>query len=320
MSDETTAEAEVPKFYWDQWPEGMLTEKQLRAKRLKPGPLAALIHYAKAADGSGFLKVYREAEATSNPISPSKLAAIEKAKATRRRKRTCMECGLYVAVNDHWDWLTTDQRCRCCGIREWAREFADQEFVVLDCETTGIWGAEILQISIIDQTGAVLLSTYLKPSVPIVEEEYERSDPDEDGWRGPRRTAFAVNGITNAMVADAPAFAEMVDRIREVLTGKLVLAFNAEFDSRQLVEACERVGVPGIDANWKCVQRAMSEYYGDYSRRYHDFKYVSLDRACAVMGVSLVNAHDALADVQATLALVRALAQPAPRKEEKIDD
>ena len=60
---------------------------------------------------------------------------------------------------------------------------------ILDTETTGLYDdAEIVEISIIDENGGVLLDTLVKPLKPIPAE------------------ATAIHGITNEMVATAPTW------------------------------------------------------------------------------------------------------------------
>lgn len=69
--------------------------------------------------------------------------------------------------------------------REWLRNC-----VILDVETTGLDKyAEIVEISIIDEQGHILLNTLVKPLEPI---------PDD---------VIAIHGITNEMVASAPSWA-----------------------------------------------------------------------------------------------------------------
>ena len=66
----------APVYAWDPWPEGLFTRKQLAAKKLNPGPLAGVIPYDKSADGNGWLRLYRESEATPKPaLSPKHQAA-----------------------------------------------------------------------------------------------------------------------------------------------------------------------------------------------------------------------------------------------------
>ena len=307
----------VRQFAWDPWPEGMLTAKQIKQKRLTPGPVRGAIYYPKAADGSGWLWLYREDEATPNPVSEKKRLAVEKGKATKRARRTCQMCGVYQADQMEAAYVLASGFCRCCEIRRWAQELLNQPFVVLDLETTGLDSdADILQIGLVSSSGDVLLDTYIKPVEPIDERRYLNVDDWYDD-RGPRMTAFGVNGISNAMVADAPPFLDVYPRLCELLQGQSIVCYNVSFDRRRLKESCERHHLPVIEATWKCAQVAFAQFYGDYSRKYGDYKYKSLSFACAYLGVDMVPTHDGAEDALATLHVVRALASPPKPKETK---
>ncbi|MEG4026450.1 MULTISPECIES: 3'-5' exonuclease [unclassified Microcoleus] len=87
----------------------------------------------------------------------------------------------------------------------WAREQLSQnDWVILDTETTGLYDAQIVEIAIIDRLGEMLLNTLVKPSIPI-----------------PPEAAY-LHGISDAMVGDPPSFPEVYPRIVEVLKDKRV--------------------------------------------------------------------------------------------------
>ena len=71
----------------------------------------------------------------------------------------------------------------------------ENKYIVLDTETTGLNAAEdeILQVSIIDNEGAVLFDSYIKPTQHTEWAEAER-----------------IHHITPEMVADAPTIAEVM--------------------------------------------------------------------------------------------------------------
>ncbi|MEG3909649.1 3'-5' exonuclease [Microcoleus sp. w2-18bC1] len=94
----------------------------------------------------------------------------------------------------------------------WAREQLTQnDWVILDTETTGLVRAEIVEIAIIDRLGEMLLNTFIKPSIPIPAEVTE------------------IHGISGAMVADAPTFPEVYPT-DAALKDKRVLIYNSAFD------------------------------------------------------------------------------------------
>jgi hypothetical protein len=106
----------VTQYFWESWPEGLFTAKQLAKERLTPGERVGAIWYPKAADGSGWLWLYRKDEATAKaPLSTQRREGIEKAKATRRRNLTCVWCGVYVPGRSHRS-LGADGYCEKCGL------------------------------------------------------------------------------------------------------------------------------------------------------------------------------------------------------------
>ncbi len=71
----------------------------------------------------------------------------------------------------------------------------ENKYIVLDTETTGLNAAEdeLLQVSIIDNEGAVLFDSYIKPTQHTEWAEAER-----------------INHISPEMVADSPTIEEVI--------------------------------------------------------------------------------------------------------------
>jgi hypothetical protein len=94
----------------------------------------------------------------------------------------------------------------------WARTMLSPgRAVVIDCETTDLPGA-LIEVAVLDTTGRILLNTLVNPGSPI------------------SAGASRVHHITDQMVAGASGFAEVLDEILRVTTGRRVLAYNAPFD------------------------------------------------------------------------------------------
>lgn len=165
--------------------------------------------------------------------------------------------------------------------RAWAAAvLADGVACIVDVETTGFAGS-IVEIAAIDAaTGAVLLDTLVDcGSVQI-----------EPG-------AHAVHGITAADLIGAPHWLEVFAQLATVTEGRVVLAYNAQFDHGRVLYDCHRAGLdpahlaePG---RWQCV----------------------MARRCEALGLGadgrlrLDGGHRALADVHATRALLELLAE-----------
>jgi DNA polymerase-3 subunit epsilon len=94
----------------------------------------------------------------------------------------------------------------------------DCPFAVVDCETTGMRASaddRITEIAVVLVQGArreVILDTLVNPERPI-----------------PPAIA-AVTGITDAMVREAPTFADVADQVAAALAGRVFVAHNARFD------------------------------------------------------------------------------------------
>lgn len=168
------------------------------------------------------------------------------------------------------------------------------DYLVLDTETTGLGSdAEICQIAIVDSSGKVLLDTLVKPMQPIPVE------------------ATAIHGITNEMVKDTQPFqwAEVFD----FLNDRNVIVYNSEYDVRLLDQTSFIVGCTiGVEwkqvANFYCAMKQFAKIYGDWSDYHKSYKWKPLSLATAFYGIENIDAHSALSDCLATLAICKAMA------------
>lgn len=158
--------------------------------------------------------------------------------------------------------------------------------IILDTETTGLRAGEdeLLQISIIDDSGEVLIDQYLQPSV----EEWSE--------------AAAINHIYPDMVRNCPHVWDPAvhDRIQRVLDdADLIIGYNTQFDIGFLMAAdFEIPAVTQID-----VMRDFAEVYGDFRPELGDYKWQKLTTAAAYYGYKwdAADAHNSLGDCYATL-------------------
>ena len=167
------------------------------------------------------------------------------------------------------------------------------DYLVLDTETTGLHnGAEICQIAVIESTGEVLLDTLVKPVNPIPAE------------------ATRIHGITNEMVANAPAFP--LDTLYEMLFGRQVIVYNVDYDVSMLYSSVDAASLFTVDwwgiADWHCAMRPFAEIYGEWNEYRQNYKWQSLSTACKFYKIPITEAHSALADCISTLAICRAMA------------
>lgn len=158
--------------------------------------------------------------------------------------------------------------------------------IVIDTETTGLYleEDEILQISVIDGDGRVLLNTFVHP---IFNKEW--SD------------AMDIHGITPEMVADAPYPDAIVPILKGIFeSAHTVIGYNIDFD------------LGFIRNDWRIsphckiidVMKEFAEVYGEWSDYYGGYKWQSLSTAAAYYDYDF-DAHDSLEDVKATLHVYR---------------
>lgn len=178
-------------------------------------------------------------------------------------------------------------------VRQWAQQMFEEGFVLLDFETTDFNG-EPVAVAAIDHTGSILLQTLVQPKTYAISEG-----------------AHSVHGISNADVADAPTFEHNVyDKLKTILTGKHVIAYNKAFDHGVLQKTCDLYDkVMPKATDWHCAMLQYAQYnptkanhFGSPGEKW------KLSEACEQESIHFDNAHDPLGDVQATLKLMRVMA------------
>lgn len=164
-----------------------------------------------------------------------------------------------------------------------AKRLVEQNFVVLDVETTGLGAdAEICELCVLDGvTGKPLFDRLIRPT---------KSIPDD---------VIKVHGISNEMVAEAPYFKDVSDELMSVLSGRTIVAHFAEFDAKRLTFELGRCGLKS-DNKWSC-SMALSTLNHE--------RWLSLSKACNRFGVSLNGvAHRANYDAECARQLILKIA------------
>jgi DNA polymerase III epsilon subunit-like protein len=176
--------------------------------------------------------------------------------------------------------LTVDTYPRNFAAQQ-ARRWLETQPVYLDTETTGLNDqAEIVEISILDHAGEVLLDTLVRPrrTIPL--------------------DAVRIHGIRNEMVATAPTWLQVWPQVEAILNGRTVGIFNADFDLRMFRQTHRINGLPwrAPDMQPFCIMRLYADFRGTS-------RFTSLEDAGRQLGIALPNAHRARADT----ALARAV-------------
>ena len=157
-----------------------------------------------------------------------------------------------------------------------------QEYAIVDIETTGgnATHSRITEIAIVIHDGEKVIDRWETLVNP------EKYIPD---------AIFALTGITNEMVRDAPAFDLISDQVFELLSDRVFVAHNVNFDYSFVRHELERAGLKWT-AKKLCTVRAARKIIPGLPS-------YSLGRLCNSLDIDLENRHRAGGDADATAIL-----------------
>ncbi len=166
----------------------------------------------------------------------------------------------------------------------------NKEDLVFDSETTGLGSdAEIVELSLVGAiTGEVYLDTLVKPLSPIPED------------------ATAIHGITNQDVESAPSWPEVHDQFCQLVDGRTVHIYNADYDVRMVnqTSALYQLEAPSIKS--RCVMRRYAGLWREENAYRGGWRWQSLTNAVAQqqIDVSGLEAHRSRSDCEMTRRLL----------------
>lgn len=157
-----------------------------------------------------------------------------------------------------------------------------QEYAIVDIETTGgnASGSRITEIAIIIHDGK-----------DIIERWESLVNPQKDI----PTAIFALTGIDNEMVKNAPVFDDISEKVFEMLSARIFVAHNVNFDYSFVRHELEKAGFKWT-ARKLCTVRAARKIKPGFNS-------YSLGRLCSTMGITLENRHRAGGDADATAIL-----------------
>lgn len=164
--------------------------------------------------------------------------------------------------------------------------------IYLDTETTGLnqSTSDVLEISIIDDNGAILLDTLCSPTKNTTWHE-----------------AQCIHGITPEVCAGKPTLVQLIPRILEIFAAAdEIIIYNAAYDYPFLINAaqgdCEAYDkLRSYDLKCKCAMLEYARHIGEWNDYRNDYRWHKLTAAAAHVGHKWEGqAHRALADTQAT--------------------
>ena len=175
-----------------------------------------------------------------------------------------------------------------------AKQYWERRPVFIDTETTGTGStAMIVEIGIVDSDGKTLLDSLVKPSGKIPAD------------------VIAVHGITDEMVVDAPTWKTLWPQVKEILAGRMIGTYNAEFDLRMMKQSHQRYWMDWDldDRYFFCVMKLYAQFFGDYNSLRGGYRLHRLEAAGKLSGITLPNSHRAADDALLAGALLRYMAE-----------
>ncbi len=120
--------------------------------------------------------------------------------------------------------------------------------LILDTETTGLRETdEVIEIGIIDMNGNTVFHSYVKPL-------RRRSIP---------AASARIHGITMAKLKDAPTMIDIHPQIRNLLKGRIVIAYNSSFDRRLLKQTFNKYDLTSLSkVVWQDAMVPYSKFVG----------------------------------------------------------
>mgnify|MGYP001572756674 CR=1 FL=1 len=175
-------------------------------------------------------------------------------------------------------------------------EIKQKEFVVFDVETTGlspVSGDRVIEIAAVKVRG-----------LQVVEEFYSLINPQREISFG----AFAVNGISRAMVDGAPTARKIIPAFLEFIKTSVLIGHNVKFDlgflSYELSLLELKLSPQTVALDTIRMARALIPGLGSYS----------LASVSYALGITEIQRHRAMADVMMTWEVFERLRQNAERK------
>ncbi|MFN6565433.1 MAG: 3'-5' exonuclease [Nostoc sp. ChiSLP01] len=175
----------------------------------------------------------------------------------------------------------------------WARNIlTENNWCILDTETTDLKQAEIIQIGVLAL--GMQWETLVKPTIPISQE------------------AIEIHGITNDAVEDAPTFDQVFLQLMRRIGGRDLIIYNADFDLRAIKNSLRVHGIqlafPTSDrrqcriftngGSIHCAMLWYSQWVGEWNSYHGDYKWQPLSGGN----------HSALGNCEATLKVIEKMA------------
>ena len=168
------------------------------------------------------------------------------------------------------------------------RRLLQAPLLILDVEANGARHAsEIVEIGLMDEKGSVVYHSLVQAN--------QASTPH----------AFAVHGIPQSALRDAPTFEEIWPKVRDLLLSRPVISFDIRSDLAFLTQTLARHGIVEPRLAELKLQCAMLLY-----RAYRQSpQCIGLKQACEEIGIDANQRHRVIDDCRMTLGLLESMAK-----------
>lgn len=159
-------------------------------------------------------------------------------------------------------------------------------YAIVDIETTGGYAAA---------NGIIEISVQVFDGQQVIEQFETLVNPNQSI----PKFIQAFTGITNEMVADAPSFEEVAEKVYTILQGNIFVAHSVNFDYSFIKYHLELYGYR-LNSKKLCTVRLSRQIIPGYPS-------YSLGKLCHSLGIEVNNRHRAGGDAAATVTLFRRL-------------
>lgn len=140
------------------------------------------------------------------------------------------------------------------------KDIANKNPVFIDTETTGFnHDDEVIEITVLDIKGNILINELLKPMKEIPYEAYE------------------VHGISNTDVFNKRNISELWSKkLESILYNNIVCIYNSEFDIRLIKQSLAKHNITLKDINDVCIMKSYAEFTEEWNEKYNTYKWFKL--------------------------------------------
>jgi DNA polymerase III subunit epsilon len=165
----------------------------------------------------------------------------------------------------------------------WAKSILNSpdEYYILDTETTGLAGPEIIELGIIDLDGNEIMNQRFSPKTQVTE------------------GASNIHGMTNASLQDEPPFDSVIDCLNELIFDRKLLVYNLPFDREALAFTFGDRGYDAPTIKGECVMQWYSQFCGEWNDYRGSYRWQKLPGGD----------HSAVGDCKATLRVIKGMAE-----------